>query len=149
MGRRSRVIGGQRLRRRLRQLPSAIRKEICEVVEEGARAILEDAVQRAPAPGAHPYATGELKSKLRYRLTKDGLTARIGSWGKRRRAAHAHLVEFGVAPHTIAMPKGGVIRHPGAPASPFLLPAFKLNRRRVGKAIAEAINRAIKRVSFI
>jgi len=149
MTRRSRVIGGRSLRRKLRKLPAAIRKEIREVIEDGAQDILNDAVERAPEEGTNPYATDELRTKLRYRVTKDGLTARIGSWGKRRRAAHAHLVEFGVAPHQITMPSGEVIDHPGAPAQPFLLPAFKLNRRRIGAAIAAAINRAIAGVTFI
>lgn len=55
-------------------------------------------------------------------------------------ARHGHLVEFGTAPR---------IRRDGSttgtmPATPFLLPAWRLNRTRVQRRINSAVNKAIR-----
>lgn len=146
-GDKSRISGAAKLRRFLRRLPGEIRQPVQDAVQDGAATIYHTAFPNIPAPGEHPYATGELKRKVRVRVSRDGLSARVGSWGKRR-ARHIHLVEFGVAPHDITMPEGGVVHHPGAPAMPFLQPAFKMNRdvilRRIRTAVREALARAAR-----
>lgn len=144
MAPRSRVLGGQTVRRQLRRLPNEIIRDVRREVADGGEAILADAQKLAPEPGRNRYATGKLKKGLKLRLSKDGLTARVGTLGKRR-PRHAHLVEFGVAPHTITMPDGSVRHHPGQAAQPFLLPAYKLHRDTTVKAIAAAVNRALRR----
>lgn len=144
MARRSKVTGGAKLRKQLRLLPLHVTDEIKRVVRDGGDAILADALAFAPAPGRNKYATGTLRKKLQARVSKDGLSARVGSWGKRR-ARHIHLVEFGTAPHTITMPDGSVRHHPGQAAQPFLLPAYHINRSRIREAFIAAVRKAIAR----
>lgn len=142
----SSVRGGARLRRRLRRMPAAITAAVRGVLAEAAAEVYADADRNIPVPGSHPYATGELKRKFRVFVSKDGLQARVGSWGKRR-SRHIHLVEFGAAPHDIPMPDGGVIQHPGAPAQPFLLPAWQRVRARFRVDLRQAVGRALARES--
>jgi Bacteriophage HK97-gp10, putative tail-component len=60
-------------------------------------------------------------------------------------ARHGHLVEFGTDPHINGGQFAGS-QHPGTDAQPFLLPAKRLtddrNRRRIGRAVAQAIRKA-------
>ncbi|SMH29707.1 HK97 gp10 family phage protein [Azospirillum agricola] len=143
----STVSGARSLRAALRKLPIDIKADVAQAVATAGAAIHAEAV--AAAPGAeHPYATGKLKRKLRLLISRDGLQARVGSWGKRR-IRHVHLVEFGAAPHDIVMPEGGVIHHPGAPAQPFLFPAYRRHRaaslKRIRAAVRDALARAAQR----
>lgn len=141
-GDRNRISGGAKLRRYLRNLPEQIKAGVKEAVAEAAQAIYADAEPHIPEPGTHPYATGELKKKFTIRFSRDGLQAKIGSWGKRR-ARHIHLVEFGTAPHAITMPDGGVVQHPGARAQPFLFPAYKANRAHSFRLVRAAVRAAM------
>lgn len=141
----STVSGGRSLRAALRKLPIDIKAGVAQAVAQAGAAIYADAL--AAAPGAeHPYATGELKRKLRLQISRNGLQARVGSWGKRR-ARHIHLVEFGAAPHDIPMPDGGMIHHPGAPAQPFLFPAYRRHRASSVKLIRAAVRDALARAA--
>ncbi|WP_431856606.1 HK97 gp10 family phage protein [Azospirillum sp.] len=142
----NRISGGAKLRRFLRNLPEAIKAELQFAIAEAAQDIFRDASAHIPEPGAHPYSTGELKRKFTVRISRDGLQARVGSWG-RRRAAHIHLVEFGVAPHDIPQPDGTVIHHPGARAQPFLFPAYKANRARSIRRIRAAVRYALEKAA--
>jgi HK97 gp10 family phage protein len=85
-----------------------------------------------------------------------------------KRAPHAHLVEFGTAPHTIIaglrrkratgkkvladgdMIFGKVAQHPGATAKPFMRPAFDENKEKaldiLVKEIAAELVKAVKRL---
>lgn len=60
-------------------------------------------------------------------------------------ARHGHLVEFGTDPHSNGGQFAGS-QHPGTEARPFLLPAARLtqdrNKRRIGRAVAQAIRKA-------
>ncbi|AWJ83333.1 hypothetical protein TSH58p_07205 [Azospirillum sp. TSH58] len=143
---RSTVRGGNRLRRKLRRLPAVITAAVTDVIAKAAAEVHAEASRNMPVPGSHPYATGELQRKFRLFVSKDGLQARVGSWGKRR-SRHIHLVEFGTAPHDIPMPDGGVIHHPGAPAQPFLLPAWQKARARFRVELRQAVGRALARES--
>lgn len=138
----STVRGGAKLRRRLRRMPTVITAAVTSVIAQAAAQVHADAQTAIPAPGTHPYATGELKRKFRLFVSKDGLQARIGSWGKRR-SRHIHLVEFGAARHDIRMPDGRVIAHPGAPAQPFLLPAWQKVRAGFRIELRKAVGRAL------
>jgi hypothetical protein len=144
--RRSSVRGAAKLKRTLRRLPAAIRSGVAGVIAEAAAEVHARALAAMPAPGSHPYASGELRRKFRLFVSKDGLTARVGSWG-RRRARHIHLVEFGASPHAIPRPDGSTVQHPGAPAQPFLLPAWTTVRHRFRVELRHAIGRALTRES--
>lgn len=146
MAARSKVKGAAKLQRVLRKLPDEVTGDVKDAVAESAFALFADAFQAMPKPGAgHPYADGTLMKRFQVKFTKGGLAARVGSWGKGR-AAHIHLVEFGAAPHKIPMPDGTVIEHPGAPAQPFLLPAYQKNRDAAIGRVRVAVNTALARV---
>lgn len=141
----SKITGGRSLQAALRKLPIDIKAGVAQAVAHSGTAVFADAVAAAPGP-EHPYASGELKRKLRLQISRNGLRARVGSWGKRR-ARHIHLVEFGAAPHDIPMPDGGVIHHPGAPAQPFLFPAYRRHRDSSVKLIRSAVRDALARAA--
>ncbi|WP_434619198.1 HK97-gp10 family putative phage morphogenesis protein [Azospirillum sp. B2RO_4] len=141
----SKITGGRSLQAALRKLPIDIKTGVAQAVAQAGAVIYADALAAAPGP-EHPYATGELKRKLRLMISRNGLQARVGSWGKRR-ARHIHLVEFGAAPHDIRMSDGGVIHHPGAPAQPFLFPAYRRHRAQSVKLIRAAVNEALSRAA--
>lgn len=145
MAKKNAVSGGRALRAALRKLPIDIKEGVTQAIAQAGAAIFTDALAAAPGP-EHPYATGELKRKLRLMISRNGLQARVGSWGKRR-ARHIHLVEFGAAPHDIRMSDGGVIHHPGAPAQPFLFPAYRRHRAHSVKLIRAAVNEALSRAA--
>lgn len=142
---RSKTKGAAKLIRLLRKLPEEVTAEVKDAVAESAFALYADAYAKMPKPGSgHPYSDGTLQKRFLVKFSKDGLKARIGSWG-RGRAAHIHLVEFGAAPHKIEMPGGEVIDHPGAPAQPFLMPAYETNRTPTIRRVRAAVSRALKR----
>ncbi len=145
MGRR-RLSGAVKLRRLLRRLPAEEQAEVATAIEASATRVFDAALAAMPAPGKNRYATGLLRQKFQVKIRKDGLGASVGSFG-RRRARHAHLVEFGARPHAIRMPGGAVIQHPGSPAQPFLVPAFKANKARNLADIGGAVDRALTRTA--
>jgi len=145
---RSGVRGAAKLNRLLRRIPDEAANEVRQAIEAAAARVYDAALQDMPKPGTHPYATGNLRRKFRIAYSRDGLAARIGSFGRRRqRAAHIHLVEFGASAHQIRMPNGGVINHPGAPAQPFLFPAYKRFRAENIRDIRAAVSEALRRVA--
>lgn len=72
------------------------------------------------------------------------LSVRISAGNTRVR--HAHLVEFGTAPHEI----GGLFkgaRHPGTPAQPFFFPVYRAFKKPARARIARATRKAIKKIA--
>lgn len=65
---------------------------------------------------------------------------------------YAHLVEGGVKPHAVG--KGSSLRkrsqggklHPGAPAQPFLRPAFESNTARIVEIFGDEIDQALAKL---
>lgn len=105
-----------------------------------------------------PEDEGDLKASIA--VTPPGaMTPAYAEGGGRRVAAenqalvtvgnpqtrHGHLVEFGTDPHLNGGEFAGT-QHPGTEAQPFLLPAARLtedrNKRRIGRAVAQAIRMA-------
>lgn len=145
--RRSKVQGAPQLMRTLRSLPDIVNVEVADAVSDSVFAVFQDAVRLMPKPGSgHPYSSGTLLARFKVKFSRNGLSGRVGSWGKDR-AHHIALVEYGVHPHDITMPDGGVIHHPGAPAQPFLVPAYRLNRNASIDRIRAAVVRALKRAA--
>lgn len=148
MARRRRVSGSAKLRRLLRRLPEDAQNEVRKAVEAAAARVYDDALAAMPKPGENPYSTGDLRRKFRVAYDKDGLRARVGSFGGRRqRAAHAHLVEFGTAAGPRKAKDGSTYQHPGTPAEPFLIPAYKKNIRWNIFELRSAVERAMKKAT--
>lgn len=118
-----------------------------------------------------PVRTGRLRESLTVseRLTRrqrkgskrmpGSVTVYIGgAWPK---GAHAHLVEFGTAPHLITVDLkdalagadvyGRTVLHPGTPARPFLRPAWDANKAQalenLGKELWAELEKARARLA--
>lgn len=105
-----------------------------------------------------PEDEGDLKASITV-TPPGGTTPAYAEGGGKRAAAdnqalvtagnpqvrHGHLVEFGTDPHINGGQFAGTL-HPGTDAQPFLLPAGRLtrdrNKRRIGRAVAQAIRQA-------
>lgn len=141
---RSRVKNARRIQKLLRMLPDEITVDVKMSLKEAAEMIHADAMPNVPAPGSHPYATGNMLRNFRVRFSRSGMKAKIGFT---RAAMHANIVEHGAAPHQIAMPDGRIIEHPGAPAQAFLWPAFRRNRRAAYMIMRGGVLRALNRAA--
>lgn len=130
---RSRVDGGARLRRFLRELDKDVRDPIRQALTDVSQKMLASAQARVPVD------TGTLRDELSAKVDSSGLRADVGLRGKRsrRKAFHGLFVEFGTAAHG---------KHPGTPARPFLHPAFEESKadglKRVRAAVQESLRRA-------
>lgn len=67
---------------------------------------------------------------------------RITIYAGNDEAFYARWVEFGTAPHAIG--KGGDVQHPGATASPFFFPGYRLNQKRAKSRITRELRKAIR-----
>lgn len=132
MARRSRVLGAQSLRRKLKRMPDHIKRPVQDAIYYGAQTIYADAYADAPV------RTHNLQESLHMRVSSDKLSARVGYWKKgnirkwRKAGWRAHFIEFGTVQH---------------PSQPFLGPAALRNFPRVIQSVRNAVNRALDRAS--
>lgn len=156
----------ERLLRKLKALPPAVRKHMREAIVAGAEQVV--AAQKRLAP----RKTGALAASIDYSMgsytpanpnvrgvTSGGgagdpdLTAVVHAGDAK--AFYAAFVEFGTAPHSVA--KGGGTKvgklkaklgrgvpHPGATAQPFFYPAWRANKKSVKARISRAMRKGIK-----
>lgn len=141
-----------RLARRLERIPA-------QIVAGVQPALVQCADRTAQvARSLAPKEEGDLAASIT--VTPPGATTPAYAEGGGRRTAgpnqalvtaggpgvrHGHLMEFGTKPHV----NGGLFagtQHPGTEPQPFMLPAARLtedqNRRRIGRAVAQAIRNA-------
>lgn len=125
---RSRMTGATRLRRKLRRFPEDTTAEVKTAIAEAAESV------HAQALGRVPVDTGTLARNLSYRVSKDGLEARVGVLGARakREAYYAGFVEFGTS---------------RKPARPYLRPALEEERVHFRPRINTAVNRAVAKMA--
>lgn len=109
--------GVNKLRRTLRRLEPEATAGIRKVLERGAQGIEADMMIGIPKD------TGETAAHISYKLSRDGLTARIGFIGKKdfEGGYVAQFLEYG----TKGYPERNI---PAQPARPFMGPAFDANR---------------------
>lgn len=111
--------------------------------------------------------TGKTRNSITHVVSDDGMNGSVGS-----NDPNAARIEFGTGPHVIEARPGGVlvfpgnarqsiksrrtttskvftkrVNHPGTRAHPFLLPAFEEERPEFLRRLADAINRANRRLS--
>ncbi len=141
-----------KLAKRLAAIPAEIVAQVRPALVQGA----DDLADMARA--LVPEEEGDLKASIA--VTPPGaVTPAYAEGGGRRIAAenqalvtvgnpearHGHLVEFGTDPHINGGQFAGS-QHPGTDPQPFLLPAARLTedrtRRRIGRAVAQAIRKA-------
>lgn len=142
MARRSSVKGAARLRQTLRKVSVTVTREITEALVEAGTVIARDAKNNAVK------RTGKLKESIRYQVSRDGLSVRVGSFGgKSQRAYHAALVEFGTAPGPRKAKDGTTYQHPGSVARPWLLPAWEKHKRAAFAKIKQHTINALDEIS--
>jgi len=155
----SRLIGLEKLRRKIKRLGPETRKELRKALAESAAEIV--ALQRSLAPkvqsierlsapssfGEPPStrATGAFRPKREtYVALADDI--RLTIYAGDDEAFYARWIEFGTAPHEIGGLYAGTM-HPGTPAQPYFFPGYRALRKRARSRIARAINKAAKRVA--
>lgn len=149
----AKIIGLQKLQRKLDALPQRVKTRIRGAMEEGAREIVAMAKSLAPAD------SGTLRDSIGWtwgRAPKGAMTIgkvesvggdlTITVYAGSSDAFYARWVEFGTAAHAAGGKFAGV-EIPAIPASPFFYVSFRALRRRVKSRITRSINKAAKEVS--
>jgi len=144
---RAKVLGREKLMRRLKIFVPDAEKEMTEAKELSMAEVASKIAARAP------YDTGEYYDSLESGLVKDNPQARkrpgyrkskdeeaVGIFGK----WYWRLIEFGTAPHV----NGGMFagsEHPGSQAKPHVFPTWRANRNNVKKKVRQGLNKAVKK----
>lgn len=163
----SSILGKDRLRKRLAELPQQITAEMKQALVDAANGItgemkalidndpkLQEATGWAFGP-AKSLPSGALHSGQEASGSSAGdefiVTIYSGSW----EAFWARWREFGTKPHSLAFGADrsrGKLQdrrphHPGAHASPYFYPVWRARKKEVLKKIGKAVNAAIKKVA--
>ena len=134
---RSRVTGNRRLARVLRRIEPEAREQMKGAMEDAAQAIWADMVQLTPED------TSRLRSLLDWRVSRNGMNARVGLVTKKaqREGFYFRFLDQGT--------KGAPAKNiPPQPARHIRSRAFDLNKRwaleRVNEGIDKALETAVK-----
>lgn len=148
-----------RLNRKFRNAPRAMRKHSSLALIKGSNDLVK------AMKSAAPVASGTLREAIMVDRLTNGSSdptpaARVFVNYKddgRPRAPHAHLVEFGSAPHTIKSQSGkplgpggkygDIVNHPGSKAQPFFYPVYRVYRTRIKSRLARASRNAVKELT--
>lgn len=150
----AKVLGLDRLKRKLAKFPEVVEAEIRAAMEQSANEIVKMAKSLAPVD------SGELRDSIgwtwgeapegamvlgKVQKNKSGnLVITVYAGGGE--AFYARFVEFGTAPH---LNKGRFAGsdHPGTVATPFFYPAYRATRKRAKGRVTRAVNKAAKRIA--
>lgn len=149
----TRVLGLDRLKRKLKRFPAVVEQEIRVAMEQSATEIVAlmkslvavDSGDLRDSIGwtwgdrpAYSQAIGAVKSAQGNMV----ITIYAGNTNVR----YAHLVEFGSAPHINGGRFAGS-QHPGTAAQPFFFVSYRALRRRAKGRVTRAVNKAAKRIA--
>lgn len=145
------LVGGQKLAKKLSAIPKRIADDVARATTKGAEEIAS--LQRSLAP----VKSGKLKRSIH--VTPPGQSTPPYSQPGGSRVAgetesiitagdsevrYAHLVEYGTAEH----PNKGMFegtQNPGTTAQPFFWPGYRLGRKRAASRIKRETSKAIKK----
>lgn len=140
----ARWIGKERLLRRIRALPAAVREQVRKQLEQSAIDLV--GAQKRVAP----VRTGTLRDSIKWRWG-----AARGKGGNLRDefavtiyidkpARHyAHLVEFGVSAHENKGRFKGT-QNPGHPPQPYFFPTYRAKKRSIKARVKRGVKKAIQ-----
>lgn len=130
------LAGVSKLRRTLRRLEPEATAGIRDALERAAQTMHFDMLSTIPKD------SGETAQHLSYKVSRDGLTARIGFIGKKdvEDGYVARFIEYG----TKGYPKRNI---PAQPARPFMAPAFDKSKGRVAKEISDEIGKLLAKLA--
>jgi HK97 gp10 family phage protein len=129
-------------------------KVVRKAIRDGAKPLLKE----AKANASHADVTGNLSLSLGFQTDKEGgysevMGPRRGR-GKNAKGWHAHLVEYGTAPHLIKPKKGTMLKiggrlvkeamHPGSKAQPFLRPAWDAKNQIVVQQVGTELRKILE-----
>lgn len=149
-----RILGLDRLNRKLRALPLVAERRVREAMVTGANEIV------AMMKSLVPIDSGDLRESIGWRwgakapkgsikvASVNSLSGKIAItiFAGDNKAYYARLVEFGTAPHVNGGQYAGT-QHPGTKAQPFFFVSFRALRRRTRSRITRAINKSAKEVA--
>ncbi len=152
----TKVQGLDRLRRKLKALPDAARKEIAKAMEQSANEIVVLAKSLAPVESGDlqmsigwSWGDAPKGSMVLGTVKTEGKGAgnlRITVFAGGGEAFYARFIEFGTAPH-VNQGRFAGSQHPGTAAQPFFYPAYRATRRRAKGRVSRAITKSAKRVA--
>jgi len=140
----ARWLNKERVLRRIRALPDAVRKQVQKDLRRSAEELV--AAQKRVAP----VKTGTLRDSIKWRLGsargKTGNTLRdeftVTIYIDKRARHYAHLVEFGVSAHENKGRFKGT-QNPGAPPQPYFFPTYRAQKRRIKGRVRRGLKKAI------
>jgi HK97 gp10 family phage protein len=161
-----RILNKDRLLRKFRRLPGAVRTAVREALEQSADELV------AMMKSLVPVDEGDLRDSIGWTWGKPpsgtisvgevaeafgGEEYRITVYAGNDKAYHARFVEFG----TQAGKRGGRVSsrrsrsgtrrshrtHPGTAAQPFFFVSYRALKRRIKGRITRKVNKAIKRIA--
>lgn len=144
----ARWIGKEKLKRRLRALPAAVKAQVRVALEKSATDLV--AAQRRNAPAL----TGNLKRAIKWKwgsargnrgalepFTTTIHIAELPGVSKQPRT-YAHLVEFGAAAHRAGGQFEGA-EIPATPPQPYFYPTYRFKRKSIRSRIKRGVKKAI------
>ena len=147
------ILGLEKLNRKLKQLPAAAEKRIKEAMGQGADEIVAlmkslVAVDSGELRDSIGWTWGDApkySQKIATVKSTDGKLV-ITIYAGNSKVRYAHLVEFSTRAHENAGQFAGTM-HPGTKAQPFFFVSYRALRRRTKSRITRAINKSAKEVA--
>ncbi|MET3899674.1 HK97 gp10 family phage protein [Devosia sp. UYZn731] len=150
----TKVLGLDRLRKKLRRLPELARQEISLAMEKSAAEIVDlakslVAVDHGDLRESIGWTWGDApKGSITLGQVKGPATGnlRITIYAGDDKAFYARWVEFGTSAHV----NGGLYAgsdNPGTPARPFFFPSWRAGRKRAKARVTRAITKSAKRAA--
>lgn len=142
------IRGGRELAQFLGALPVKLEKNIMRSASRAGANVF-----KAEAKLTVAVDEGALRDSIRVsvKVKRGVIVASVKAGGKK--APHAHLVEFGTAPHKIEPANAGALAiagqpvrsvdHPGAKPSPFMRPALDAKSSEAVEAVAAQIRKRL------
>lgn len=145
----TKIIGLDRLQRKLRQFPKAVEQEIRSALEQSANeivAMMKSLAQSDRVRESIAWTWGDAP-KGSFAIGSAGTgNLKITIYAGGGEAFMAFWEEFGTAPHINAGRFAGT-QHPGTAARPFFFVSYRALRKRVRGRVTRAVNKAAKRVA--
>lgn len=150
----TKVLGLDRLRKKLKRFPAVVEAEIKTAMETSANEIV------ALAKSLAPTDSGDLRNSIAWtygdapqgaivlgkvKASNSG-NLKITVYAGGPDAYYARFIEFGTAPHLNGGRFAGT-SNPGTAAQPFFYSAYRANRKRAKGRITRAVNKAAKKVA--
>lgn len=147
----TKVLGLDRLRRKLQKFPAAVKAEISAAMEQSAVEIVSLAKSLAQSDRVRDSIGWTWGDAPTGSIAIGGVSGPSGNlkitiYAGGDDAFMARWEEFGTAPHINGGRFAGS-QHPGTPARPYFYVSYRANRKRAKGRITRAINKAAKRVA--